>query len=105
MSWAVLSIELSLCYIIAVTIYRLFFHPLAGFPGPKLAAITYLYESYFDIVQGGQYTFKIRELHRKYGKDVWRSCNYFSLEPSTLSSYYDNVNHLSPRTCLEIESK
>jgi len=54
-------------YLLALVIYRLFFHPLVGFPGPWLAAITYLYESYYDIVQGGQYTFKIRDLHREYG--------------------------------------
>jgi len=47
--------------------YRLFSHPLAGFPGPKLAAISRWYEGYYDLVLGGQYTLKIRELHGQYG--------------------------------------
>lgn len=47
--------------------YRLLFHPLAHVPGPQLAGLTSLYESYYDIIQGGQYVFKIRELHKTYG--------------------------------------
>lgn len=48
-------------------IYRLYFHPLAKFPGPRLAIVTYWYEFYYDIVRRGQYTYKLRELHEKYG--------------------------------------
>ncbi|EFR02013.1 trichodiene oxygenase [Nannizzia gypsea CBS 118893] len=47
--------------------YRLFLHPLARFPGPKIAAISRWYEAYYDVVLGGQYTAKIAELHKKYG--------------------------------------
>lgn len=47
--------------------YRLFLHPLSKFPGPKLAAITRYYEAYFDVIQNGQYTFKIADMHKKYG--------------------------------------
>jgi hypothetical protein len=32
------------------------FHPLHQIPGPKLAAISYLYEFYFNVVQRGRYT-------------------------------------------------
>lgn len=55
-------------YFITLISYRLFLHPLAKFPGPKLAAITRYYEAYYDIVQNGQYIFKIEELHKKYGE-------------------------------------
>lgn len=55
-------------YYVSRTIYRLTLHPLAKFPGPKLAAITRLYEGYYDVIQEGQYTFKIAELHKQYGQ-------------------------------------
>lgn len=48
-------------------VWRLYFSPISHIPGPKLAALTWAYEFYYDIVLGGQYTFKIIELHKKYG--------------------------------------
>ena len=48
-------------------IYRLLLSPLAAIPGPKLAAVTSWYEFYYDVIQPGQYVFKIKELHEKYG--------------------------------------
>jgi len=61
-----------LCTIVAyltfTCVYRLYFHPIAGFPGPKLAAITTWYEGYFDIVKKGQYIFEIEKMHKKYGE-------------------------------------
>ncbi|KAK6825858.1 cytochrome P450 monooxygenase, partial [Apiospora arundinis] len=55
-------------YLTTLSIYRLFLHPLARFPGPKLAAVTRYYEAYYGLICNGQYTFKIAELHKKYGK-------------------------------------
>lgn len=54
-------------YRFAIIAYRLFFHPLRHIPGPKIASITTLYESYYDLVKGGVFTFKVRDLHREYG--------------------------------------
>ncbi|KAI1458819.1 hypothetical protein F4805DRAFT_474078 [Annulohypoxylon moriforme] len=54
-------------YFFALVLYRLFLHPLAGFPGSKIAAATVLYEFYYDAIKTGQYTFKIQEMHEKYG--------------------------------------
>ncbi|KAL4998395.1 putative cytochrome P450 [Aspergillus recurvatus] len=51
-------------------IYRLYFHPLAGFPGPKLAAATRWYEFYYDVIQRGTYVYKVEEMHEKYGPIV-----------------------------------
>ena len=56
----------------ATTIFSVYFGPLAKFPGPKLAAATLLYEFYFDVILKGQYTWKIRELHRQYGLSISR---------------------------------
>ena len=55
-------------YILHAATYRLYWSPIAKFPGPKLAALTRLYELYYEIIKGGQYTFKIGEFHKKYGK-------------------------------------
>ncbi|EXV00384.1 cytochrome P450 [Metarhizium robertsii] len=57
----------TIAYLATVAAYRLFLHPLARFPGPKLAAISRWYEAYYDVVLGGQYTAKIAELHGEYG--------------------------------------
>ena len=55
-------------YFVGLAVYRLYFHPLAKIPGPRLAALTRWYEAYYDIWKGGNYTFKISELHKEYGK-------------------------------------
>ncbi|KAJ5578592.1 uncharacterized protein N7459_007556 [Penicillium hispanicum] len=45
-------------------------HPLSKFPGPKLAAATFLYEGWFDLIRGGRYTHEIKRLHETYGPVV-----------------------------------
>jgi hypothetical protein len=67
--WA--AVGLILCFpfhMAALCIYRLFLHPLAKYPGPKLAALSNWYELYYDVVQQGKFTFHIQELHKIYGK-------------------------------------
>lgn len=56
-----------LIYGIALTIYRLVFHPLVGFPGPKLAAATGWYEFYYEIIRPGSWLREIQRLHEVYG--------------------------------------
>ena len=53
-------------YVVVLIIYRLYFSPLAKFPGPKVAAATLWYEFYYDVVKRGRYTWKIAELHAQY---------------------------------------
>lgn len=62
------SLVIYFLYFIVLLVYRLYLSPIAKFPGPKLAAATYLFEGYYDVVQRGKYTFKIRDLHAKYGQ-------------------------------------
>lgn len=62
-----LLLSLAFAALISLLAYRVFFHPLAHVPGPPLAKITYLYEWYYDLYRGGQFTFQLRALHRKYG--------------------------------------
>ncbi|KAN0095715.1 cytochrome P450 [Hyaloscypha variabilis] len=60
-------IFLLLILFIGRRVYSVYFGPLAKFPGPKLAAATLWYEFYYDVILQGRYTFKIKELHQKYG--------------------------------------
>lgn len=57
-------------YGICIVIYRLWFSPLAKFPGPKLAAATTGYELFYDIVKGGQFMWEIDRMHEQYGPIV-----------------------------------
>lgn len=47
------------------------FHPLYGFPGPKLAAMSFLYEAYYDWILTGRYGHEIKRMHAIYGES-WR---------------------------------
>jgi hypothetical protein len=58
----------SFLYGVALVCYRLVLSPLARFPGSKLAAAKLWYEFDYEVIQRGQFTFKVREWHEKYGK-------------------------------------
>lgn len=62
------SLLIWVIYLIGFVIYRLYFHPLAGFPGPKLAAATAWYEFYFQYWLEGQYIFHTEKMVERYGK-------------------------------------
>ena len=61
------TLVVSLLFTVAGAIRRLYFHPLSHIPGPKLAALTWWYEFYYDIIQPSRYVFQIQELHKEYG--------------------------------------
>lgn len=63
-----LLVAFFLVRIIYGAVYRLILSPIAKFPGPKLAALTFWNEFYYDVVQQGQYTFKLEDYHQRYGK-------------------------------------
>lgn len=58
---------------ICLVVWRLYFHPLSGFPGPKLAAATYWYTTYYEVWKDGSMVEHIGELHQKYGTSLCRA--------------------------------
>lgn len=79
-----LAAVLFILYLASLAVYRLCFHPLGKFPGPKLAAVTSWYEAYYEIALSGQYSKQISLLHDKYGtsrllsSSGWTQCSSFS---------------------------
>jgi hypothetical protein len=55
-------------YSVGNVLYNIYLHPLRNFPGPKLAACSFLYEFYWDILKRGKYLWQINYLHEKYGE-------------------------------------
>ncbi|KAK1726273.1 cytochrome P450 [Colletotrichum acutatum] len=65
MVYFIACLLLAAAYVVSITVYRLFFSPLARFPGPKLAALTFGYEFYYDFFKdgGGRYWAEINRMH------------------------------------------
>ncbi|KAK0199458.1 cytochrome P450 [Desarmillaria ectypa] len=74
---------------------RLVFHPLGGFPGPKIAALTSWYVTYWETIRNGMLVKELEHLHRIYGPVVRISPNelHFSTPEAYLCIYsgYANV--------------
>lgn len=60
--WLVASL-----YVVLKGIYRVYFSPLAAFPGSGLAGATYLYEFYHTAIRA-DFPSKLRSLHKSYGQ-------------------------------------
>ncbi|KAI0194578.1 putative cytochrome P450 [Astrocystis sublimbata] len=90
--------------LMCAAIYRFWLHPLSKFPGPKIAAFTTLYEAYFDLIHkgGGQFAFKIKQLHQKYGPIVRIGPNEVHIDDA---SFYNEVysNHTAARPIDKLE--
>jgi hypothetical protein len=57
----------AILFVVHSVLHRLFWSPVSHFPGPKLAAVTFWYEFYYDVIKDGRYSWKIKELHEEYG--------------------------------------
>ncbi|TRX91612.1 hypothetical protein FHL15_007394 [Xylaria flabelliformis] len=57
---------LAVVYYIALVAYRLWFHPLAAFPGPKLIAASTWYETVCDLFYQ-DFPERLSKLHQRYG--------------------------------------
>jgi hypothetical protein len=57
-----------LAYRVGIALYNISpYHPLARFPGPKIATASYLYEAYYDWWLVGRYGKVIARMHERYG--------------------------------------
>lgn len=64
----VIMFAMWLVYRVAIALYNISpLHPLYRFPGPKLAAMGFFYEGYYDWILVGRYGHEIRRMHEIYG--------------------------------------
>ncbi|KAK2589501.1 hypothetical protein QQS21_012822 [Conoideocrella luteorostrata] len=84
-----------LAYQVLQVIYRLTLHPLAKFPGPRIAAATKWYEFFFDVCkgEGGQYAWEIQRMHEKYGPIIRINPDEIHIKDS---SYFHTIYAPSP---------
>lgn len=65
--WAPLLPIACLTWIVGRAIYNVYFHPLAGFPGPRMAAATVWWKIHLELVKQESMSLKLWDLHAKYG--------------------------------------
>lgn len=92
---AVIVAVAALVYFVTLAVYRLYFHPLAKFPGPRAAALTFLYEGYYEVVKVGYYSAHISKLHDLYGPVVRVTPNELHIRDSRFfDDFYAKNLHL-----------
>ncbi|KAK0611327.1 cytochrome P450-like protein [Immersiella caudata] len=98
-----------LIYATCLVVYRLFFHPLAKYPGPVLAKLTDAYMLYY--AWKGDRHLEFWRLHEEYGKFVRFGPNSLSINSNTAlkeiygfkanvrkAEFYDAFVHPAPNT-------
>ncbi|KAI4861351.1 cytochrome P450 [Hypoxylon rubiginosum] len=99
----------ALIYVVGLVVYRLFFHPLAKYPGPFIAKITDAYQLYH--AWKGDRHLEFWRLHERYGKIVRFGPNSVSFNSNTAlkdiygfksnvrkAEFYDAFVHPAPNT-------
>jgi len=87
-AWVLYAAEALVLWAASTVVYRRFFHPLAGIPGPFLPAVTRLYIWYWNVLQDGQFYRRIEALHARYGPVVRIGPNEVHLADP---DYYDKI--------------
>ncbi|KAK4166703.1 putative cytochrome P450 E-class, group IV [Cladorrhinum sp. PSN259] len=87
-----------------LAIYRLLLSPISGFPGPKLAAATGWYQSYFELFTWAKGHFKVKQLHDKYGAVVRINPWEISINDAEFYSVL-NVSDSVRRTNLDVRQR
>ncbi|KAJ8119270.1 hypothetical protein ONZ43_g3747 [Nemania bipapillata] len=82
---ACLSVVGLLCYLVGWYGYTFYFHPLAKYPGPKLAAVSHTWLAWAWV--SGRYPTIIQNAHRKYGNIVRVAPNELSF--NTVQAHRD----------------
>jgi hypothetical protein len=77
-------------YVLYKVIYNVYFHPLARYPGPRLAAISNIY--YARHWPGGRWPFILEELHEKYGEVVRYAPNDLSVSAPIIEMQGSNYD-------------
>lgn len=107
--WLGLAAISGLLYTVCLVVYRLFFHPLAKYPGPFLAKLTDAYMLYY--AWRGDRHLEFWRMHEKYGKFVRFGPNSLSINSNTAlkdiygfranvrkAEFYDAFVHPAPNT-------
>lgn len=55
--------------------YSLIWHPLARFPGPKIAGAANLYGAYYDLILDGYLCKRVAQIHDLYGPSLFVTLN------------------------------
>lgn len=77
-------------YLALRALYRITFHPLVRFPGPKLRAISHLPHALSGV--RGRQPYDVRDLHKKYGPVVRICPNQLSfITPSVWEDIYGHA--------------
>ncbi|KAK0436273.1 cytochrome P450 [Armillaria borealis] len=89
-------VPLALSYVFYLAVYRLLLHPLKSFPGPRLAALTGWYQTYYEVFCDGLFVQKLEELHKLYGPVVRINPNelHFSNPQAYFSIYSSQVKFI-----------